>query len=126
MLTNREYNILRILRRLRAPLPILEMVSRTVTMVNRITWLIGRFEAGGFVERKRCEIDCRGVNVSLTKTGMGNVTALDKLIVALNKKLFKHMEREEIFRHNGLLEKASGVADGSVNRALIYSFGHSI
>jgi len=126
LLTKREYNILRILRGLRAPLPILKIASRTVTMVNRIPRLIGRLEAGGFVERKRCEIDCRGVNVSLTKTGMGNVTALDKPIAALNKKLFKHMEREEIFRHNGLLEKASGVADGSVNRALIYSFGHSI
>ena len=126
MLTNREYNILRILRRLRAPLDILEIATRTVIMVNRITGLIGRLETGGHVERKRCEIDCRGVNVSLTKTGMGKVTALDKLIAAINKKLFKHMEREEIFRHNGLLEKASGVADGSVNRALIYSFGHSI
>ena len=126
MLTKREYNILRILRGLRAPLDILEIASRTVTMVNRIPGLIGRFEAGGFVERKRCEIDRRGVNVFLTMTGMGKVTALDKPIAALNKKLFKHMEREEIFRLNGLLEKASGVADGSVNRSLIYSFGHSI
>lgn len=126
MLTNREYNILRILRGLRAPLDILEIASRTVTMVTRITGLIGQLEAGGHVERKRCEIDRRGVNVSLTMTGMGKVKALDKPIAALNKKLFKHMEREEIFRLNGLLEKASGVADGSVNRALIYSFGHSI
>ncbi len=126
MLTKREYNILRILRGLRAPLPILEIASRTFTIVNRIFGLIGRLETGGFVERKRCEIDRRGVNVSLKKTGMGKVTALDKPIVALNKKLFKHMECEEIFRLNGLLEKASGVADGSVNRVLIYSFEHSI
>ncbi len=125
MLTKREYNILRILRRLRAPLPILEIASRTFTIVNRIFGLIVLLETGGFVEWKRCEIDRRGVNVSLTITGMGNVTALDKLIAALNKKLFKHMGRKEIFRLNGLLEKASGVADGSVNRALIYSFGHS-
>lgn len=114
LLTNPQYNILRILRGEGAPLPILEIASRTVTMVPGITGLIDRLEAAGFVERKRCNIDRRVIHVSLTKVGEEKVAAIDKPIEALNRELFQHMERDEISRLNGLLEKARVVADRPV------------
>src|SRR5258708_14403727 len=56
-LTPSQYNILRILRGEGKPLPILEIASRTITIVPGITGLIDRLENGGFVNRLRCEND---------------------------------------------------------------------
>ena len=53
-LTPSQYNILRILRGEGAPLPILEIASRTITVVPGITGLIDRLEKAGFVIRERC------------------------------------------------------------------------
>src|SRR5579871_1570070 len=53
-LTSAQYNVLRILRGEGKPLPILEIASRTVTIVPGITGLIDRLEQGGFVRRERC------------------------------------------------------------------------
>ena len=54
-LTPSQYNILRILRGEGKPLPILEIASRTITVVPGITGLIDRLEQAGFVNRLRCE-----------------------------------------------------------------------
>src|SRR5277367_4846059 len=56
-LTPSQYNFLRILRGEGQPLPILEIASRTVTVVPGITGLVDRLEQAGFVERKRCQKD---------------------------------------------------------------------
>src|SRR6201982_2113603 len=53
-------NILRILRGEGKPLPILEIASRTVTVVPGITGLIDRLERAGFVKRVGCEKERRG------------------------------------------------------------------
>src|ERR1700688_1668157 len=58
-LTPSQYNILRILRGEGLPLPILEIASRTITIVPGITGLIDRLERDGFVNRLRCEKDRR-------------------------------------------------------------------
>src|SRR5271163_1579309 len=52
-LTSSQYNILRILRGEGKPLPILEIASRTITIVPGITGLIDRLEQAGFVNRLR-------------------------------------------------------------------------
>ncbi len=48
-LTPSQYNVLRILRGEGQPLPILEIASRTITVVPGITGLIDRLEEAGFV-----------------------------------------------------------------------------
>src|SRR5882762_10696671 len=58
-LTPSQYNILRILRGEGQPLPILEIASRTITVVPGITGLIDRLEKAGFVNRVPCEKDRR-------------------------------------------------------------------
>jgi len=52
-LTPSQYNILRILRGEGKPLPILEIASRTITVVPGITGLIDRLEQAGFVDTEQ-------------------------------------------------------------------------
>src|SRR5438874_2784536 len=68
-LTPSQYNVLRILRGAGQPLPILEIASRTITVVPGITGLIDRLEQAGFVNRVRCEQDRRVIYVALAKKG---------------------------------------------------------
>src|SRR5947209_16945921 len=64
-----QYNILRILRGEGKPLPILEIASRTISVVPGITGLIDRLEQAGFVNRLRCEKDRRVIFVALPDQG---------------------------------------------------------
>src|SRR5712691_1577948 len=89
-LTPSQYNILRILRGEGKPLPILEIASRTTTVVPGITGLIDRLEQAGFVHRLRCEKDRRMIYVALTDQGMTTLAALDEPLVVLHHKLIGH------------------------------------
>src|SRR5260370_25769008 len=66
-LTPSQYNVLRILRGEGKPLPILEIASRTITVVPGITGLIDRLEQAGFVNRVPCEKDRRVICVALAQ-----------------------------------------------------------
>ena len=100
-----QYNILRILRGEGKPLPILEIASRTITVVPGITGLIDRLERGGFVNRLRCEKDRRVIYVALTDQGMTTLAALDEPLVALHRKLVGHLSQGELKELIRLLEK---------------------
>ena len=100
-----QYNILRILRGEGKPLPILEIASRTITVVPGITGLIDRLERAGFVNRLRCEKDRRVIYVALTDQGMTTLAALDEPLVALHHKLLGHLSQGELKELIRLLEK---------------------
>ena len=100
-----QYNILRILRGEGKPLPILEIASRTITVVPGITGLIDRLEQAGFVNRLRCEKDRRVIYVALTDQGMTTLAALDEPLVALHHTLVGHLSRSELKELIRLLEK---------------------
>src|SRR5579872_4170554 len=68
-LTPSQYNVLRILRGEGKPLPILEIASRTITVVPGITGLIDRLERAEFVHRVRCDRDRRVIYVALADAG---------------------------------------------------------
>src|SRR5713226_3692550 len=74
-LTPSQYNILRILRGEGKPLPILEIASRTITIVPGITGLIDRLEQAGFVNRVRCAKDRRVIYVAPTDHGTRTLAA---------------------------------------------------
>jgi len=103
-----QYNILRILRGEGKPLPILEIASRTITVVPGITGLIDRLEQAGFVNRLRCEKDRRVIYVALTDQGMTTLAALDEPLVALHHKLLGHLSQAELKELIRLLEKVRG------------------
>src|SRR6185369_11908390 len=100
-----QYNILRILRGEGKPLPILEIASRTVTVVPGITGLIDRLEQAGFVSRMRCEKDRRVIYVALAEHGTTTLAALDEPLVALHHKLIGHLSQGELKELIRLLEK---------------------
>src|SRR5438552_7249216 len=77
-LTPSQYNVLRILRGEGRPLPILEIASRTITVVPAITGLIDRLEQAGFVNRLRGDRDRRVVYIGLTEQAVTTLAALDR------------------------------------------------
>ena len=104
-LTPAQYNILRILRGAGEPLPILEIASRTVTVVPGITGLIDRLESAGHVCRKRCAEDRRVVRVSITEQALAALVRLDEPLLALQRTLMGHLSRSELRELSRLLEK---------------------
>src|SRR5436305_5437147 len=89
-LTPSQYNVLRILRGEGKPLPILEIASRTITVVPGITGLIDRLEQAGFVNRLRCDKDRRVIYVALTDHGITTLAALDEPLAVLHRTLLGH------------------------------------
>jgi DNA-binding MarR family transcriptional regulator len=104
-LTPSQYNVLRILRGEGKPLPILEIASRTITVVPGITGLIDRLEQAGFVKRVRCEKDRRVIYVALAEHGTKTLAALDEPLAVLHQKLLGHLSQAELKGLIRLLEK---------------------
>src|SRR5207245_2763752 len=104
-LTPSQYNVLRILRGEGKPLPILEIASRTITVVPGITGLIDRLEQAGFVNRVRCQNDRRVIYVELNEKGQEVLAALDEPLLALHKRLLGHLSQAELKELSRLLEK---------------------
>src|SRR5947209_601621 len=86
-LTPSQYNVLRILRGEGKPLPILEIASRTITVVPGITGLVDRLEQAGFVNRVRCDKDRRVIYVVLAEQGTKTLAALEEPLDTLHRKL---------------------------------------
>jgi DNA-binding MarR family transcriptional regulator len=104
-LTPSQYNVLRIVRGEGKPLPILEIASRTVSVVPGITGLIDRLEQAGLVNRLRCEKDRRVIYVALTERGATTLADLDEPLLALHRKLLGHLSQAEVKELIRLLEK---------------------
>jgi DNA-binding MarR family transcriptional regulator len=114
-LTPSQYNILRILRGEGKPLPILEIASRTITVVPGITGLIDRLEQAGFVNRLRCEKDRRVIYVALTDQGMTSLAALDEPLAILHHQLVGHLSQGELKELILLLAKVREPLAGADN-----------
>jgi DNA-binding MarR family transcriptional regulator len=105
-LTPSQYNVLRILRGEGGPLPILEIASRTITVVPGITGLIDRLEQAGLVNRVRCDTDRRVIYVALTDHGTRALSGLDEPLAALHQQLLGHLSHAELRELIRLLERA--------------------
>src|SRR6476619_2895244 len=104
-LTPSQYNILRILRGEGKPLPILEIASRTITVVPGITGLIDRLERASFVNRLRCAKARRVIYVALTDQGTKTLADLDQPLLVLHRKLMGHLSQGDLKELTRLLEK---------------------
>jgi DNA-binding MarR family transcriptional regulator len=104
-LTPSQYNVLRILRGEGQPLPILEIASRTITVVPGITGLIDRLEQAGFVNRLRCDKDRRVIYVALTDHASTTLADVDEPLLALHRKLLGHLSQGDLKDLIRLLEK---------------------
>lgn len=104
-LTPSQYNILRILRGEAKPMPVLEIASRTVTVVPGITGLVDRLEKAEFVSRRRCTEDRRVIYVAITARGLDVLSHLDQPVLALHQRLMGHLPHGELKELIRLLEK---------------------
>lgn len=104
-LTPSQYNILRIVRGEGKPLPILEIASRTVTVVPGITGLIDRLEKAEFVARRRCTEDRRVIYVEILPNGLEVLGRLDQPVLDLHRELMGHLSEKELKELIRLLEK---------------------
>jgi DNA-binding MarR family transcriptional regulator len=104
-LTSSQYNVLRILRGEGSPLPILEIASRTITVVPGITGLIDRLEEAGLVRRERCSEDRRVIYVALTDKAEKTLAQLDRPLANLHKQLLGGLTLAELKELSRLLEK---------------------
>jgi len=83
-LTLQQFNVLRILRGAREPLPTMEVADRMIEQEPGITRLTGRLVSKGFVERKRCGEDARRVLCQITDEGLDALRGLDDAVVAMD------------------------------------------
>jgi DNA-binding MarR family transcriptional regulator len=104
-LTPSQYNILRIVRGEGKPLPILEIASRTVTVVPGITGLIDRLEKAEFAARRRCTEDRRVIYVEILPKGLEVLGRLDQPVLDLHRELMGHLSDKELKELIRLLEK---------------------
>lgn len=106
-LSGPQYNVLRILRGVGGcGLNSTEIGARMITRVPDVTRLVDRLEAAGLVERCRIAEDRRVVQVKITAKGQSTLAPLDEPLMALNKKLLRHMTKKELQELIRLLEKA--------------------
>jgi DNA-binding MarR family transcriptional regulator len=105
-LTPSQYNVLRILRGVGKPLPILEVADRMIAAVPGITGLIDRLEAMSLVTRDRSTEDRRVIYVAITSKGFDLLENLDQPVRALHKRLVGHLSPAELKDLIRLLEKA--------------------
>lgn len=104
-LTGTQYNILRILRGEGAPLPILEIAERMITVTPGITGLVDRLEEAGLVRRQRCSDDRRVVYVALTEKARRLLAKLDEPVLELHRALLGQLKPGELNELVRLLEK---------------------
>ncbi len=81
-ITLQQFNVLRILRGARAPLPTMEISERMIEPSCGITRLIGTLEERGFVKREQWAGDRRQVLCQITPAGM---RVLDRLQDPMNR-----------------------------------------
>jgi DNA-binding MarR family transcriptional regulator len=107
-LTEPQYNVLRILRGVGTGgcgVPSSEVGARMITRVPDVTRLVDRLEAAGLVERCRIAEDRRVVQVKITAKGLQTLAQLDQPLLDLNKRLLRHMTRQELKDLIRLLER---------------------
>ena len=105
-LTPSQYNILRILRGEGAPLKVLDIAERTITVVPGITGLIDRLERVDLVRRERSRQDRRVVYVAITERGLELLARLDSPLSELHADVLRQLSRAEVQELIRLLEKA--------------------
>lgn len=94
-LTHSQYNVLRILRGAGGPLPILEIASRTITVVPGITGLIDRLEKCGLVRRERSTQDRRVVYVAITPKAVELLAEIDQPLAEAHEEYLAGLSRRE-------------------------------
>lgn len=83
-LTHQQYNVLRILRGAKGPLPTMEIAERLVEQTPGITRLVNTLENSGLIRREQWAGDRRQVLCQITPAGLRVLDRLDEPINGLD------------------------------------------
>ncbi|WP_337175760.1 MarR family transcriptional regulator [Paludisphaera sp.] len=111
-LTPAQYNVLRILRGLGRPTPILEVAERMLTETPGITGLIDRLEKLELVRRQRCEHDRRVIFVVLGPKGADMLAALEGPTAELRSALLSGLDEGDLSTLIRLLDRVREPLEG--------------
>lgn len=111
-LTHAQYNVLRILRGLGEPTPILAIAERMLTETPGITGLIDRLEKMELVQRRRCEEDRRVVYVALTPAAEAILKGLDGPLREFQGRFCSPLSPDELETLSRLLDKVREPLEG--------------
>jgi DNA-binding MarR family transcriptional regulator len=100
-ITSQQYNVLRILRGARAPLPTMEIAERMVEPSCGITRLISTLEQKELIKREQWPGDRRQMLCQITPSGLRVLERLDEPMNHLDDKTTGNLSPEQI---DGLLE----------------------
>jgi DNA-binding MarR family transcriptional regulator len=95
-ITSQQYNVLRILRGARAPMPTMDIAERMIEPACGITRLIGTLEQGGFVKREQWAGDRRQVLCQITPPGLRLLERLDEPVSQLDEQIAAALGADEV------------------------------
>lgn len=104
-ITSQQYNVLRILRGARGPLPTMEISERMIEPACGITRLIGALEQAGYVKREQWAGDRRQVLCQITPAGLRLLERLDDPLNEVDDATTGALTSEETAMLIELLEK---------------------
>lgn len=103
-ITLQQYNVLRILRGAKVPIPTMEIAQRMIEQTPGVTRMIDRLEKKGLVERQRDSDDRRQVLCQITRPGVELLAKLDGPIFEADEKCMAPLDREDLEKLIDLLD----------------------
>ncbi len=103
-ITNKQYNILRILRGAEEPISTSTIRNRMIDKMSDTTRLIDRMIKKGWVEKKICSDDRRLVDVIITDAGLAKLEEMEHTNHKV-KEIFKKLTEAEVLQLSELLDK---------------------
>jgi len=97
-ITAQQYNVLRILRGAKAPLPTMEIADRMIEPACGITRLIATLEEKELIRREQWPGDRRHVFCQITPAGLRLLERLDEPMNALDESVAANLTEEQIDR----------------------------
>lgn len=103
-ITSQQYNVLRILRGARGPLPTMEISDRMIETAPGITRLICTLEAAGHIRREQWPGDRRQVLCQITPAGLRLLEKLEPAMNQLDDETAGTLSEEQIESLLGMLD----------------------
>lgn len=95
-ITSQQYNVLRILRGARAPLPTMEIAERMIDQTPGITRHVNNLEERGLIRREPWPGDKRQVLCQITSAGLRMLERLDAPMDAFDDAIASQLTLEQI------------------------------
>lgn len=103
-ITFQQYNVLRILRGAKGPLPTMEIAERLIEQAPGITRHVNNLESRGLLRREQWPGDRRQVLCQITPSGLRVLAALEEAINAVDESLAASLSESQLTQLIELLE----------------------